>query len=149
MDIQVDQLEVTVYIPIECSKHLWDLSVLPVMNCPYYLCLKNDDRSIYDKYMDLISKRHPEAKNPEAKSKYSYDYFMGLVEGIRRDGSYKSDKAGSEPMRIFKGTSWLLDGHHRAAIICALFGPTTVVPVKEVDDARPEDLDLCANPCKD
>lgn len=142
------QLEVIVYIPIDCSRHPWALSVRPVMECPYYLCLKNDDRSIYDAYIDLISKRHSEAKNPEAKSQYSYDYFVKLVEGIRQDGGYKSDKAGSAPMRIFKGTRWLEDGHHRAAIICALFGPTTLVPVKEVDKALPEDLDLCANPCK-
>ena len=144
MDIQVGQLEVIVYIPIKCSKHLWALSVRSVMKCPYYLCLKNEDRSFYDAYMDLWSKREPDVKRNRP-----YDHFMRQVADLRRDGGYRSDKAETEPMRIFKGKRWLLDGHHRAAIICALLGPTTVVPVKEVDDALPNDLDLCASPCKD
>jgi hypothetical protein len=143
MDIPVGQLEVIIYIPTRCSRHPWDLSVRPVMECPYYLCLKNEDRSIYDTYMDLMSKRHP-----DAKSQRPYDHFMTQVDGIRRDGGYKSDKAGTEPMRIYKGTRWLLDGHHRAAIICALFGPTKEVPVEECDRALPADLHQCANPCK-
>ena len=144
MDIQVDQLEVILYIPIQCSKHPWDLSVRSVMECPYYLCLKNGDRSIYDTYMDLWSKREPDVKRNRP-----HDHFMRQVDGMLRDGGYRSDKAGTEPMRIFRGTRWLLDGHHRAAIICALFGPTTVVPVQEFDRGLPQDLNQCKNPCQD
>jgi hypothetical protein len=93
--------------------------------------------------MDLISKRHL-----EEKSRYSYDHFMRLVDGIRRDGGYRSDKAANDPMTIYKGKRWLKDGHHRAAVICALFDPMTEVPVEEFDGALPADLDQCANPCK-
>ena len=143
MDIQVGQLEVIVYIPIRCSKHPWDLSVRSVMECPYYLCLKNEDRSSYDTYMDLIWKR------PEARSQCRpYDDFMRQVDGIRQDGGYRSDKAANEPMTIYKGTRWLKDGHHRAAVICALFDPMTEVPVEEFDGEWPPDLDQCANPCE-
>jgi hypothetical protein len=144
MDIQVGQLEVILYIPIQCSKHPWDLSVRSVMECPYYLCLKSGDRSIYDTYMDLWSGRCPDVKRNRP-----YDHFMRQVDGILRDGGYRSDEAGTEPMRIYKGTRWLLDGHHRAGIICALFGPTTAVPVQEVDEELPRDLDQCKNPCQD
>jgi hypothetical protein len=143
MDIPVGQLQVIIYIPIRCPKHRWDLSVRSVKECPYYLCIKNGDRTVYDTYMDLISKR------PEAKSQCRpYDDFMRFVEGIRQDGGYRSDKAARDPMRIYKGTMWLLDGHHRVAVICALFGPRKEVPVKEIDEALPADLDQCANPGK-
>ena len=144
MNTQVGQLEVILYVPILCPRHRWDLSVRSVLECPYYLCLKNDDRSIYDTYMDVWSKRCHDVKR-----KRPYDYFMEQVDGMRRDGGYRSDKAGTEPMRIYKGTRWLLDGHHRAAILCALFGPQTVVPVHESDEELPKDLDQCKNPCED
>lgn len=144
MDTQVGELEVILYIPIRCSRHLWDLSVRPVMECPYYLCIKNKDRSIYDTYMDLWSKR-----DPVMKTNRPYDHFMEQVNGMLRDGGYRSDRAGTEPMRIYKGKRWLLDGHHRAAILCALFGPRTVVAVQESDEELPKDLDQCKNPCED
>ena len=115
------------------------------MKCPYYLCLKNDDRSIYDTYMDLWSKR-----DPDVKRNRPYDHFMRQVEGMLLDWGYRSQRAaGTEPMRIYEGKRWLLDGHHRAAIICALFGPTTVVPVQEFEEGPPQDLDQCKNPCQD
>ena len=144
--IPVGKLQVATYIPIRCKKHCWCLSVQPVIECPYFLCVKNGDRSAYDTYMDLWAKR-----TPAVKHEHPYDDFLKLVERIRLDGDYKPEKA--QPMTLHKGTSLqytghlLQDGHHRAAIICALFGPGKEVPVEEDGSEPPKDLYLCDNPC--
>jgi len=149
MDIPVGQLEVIVYIHVECSKagpghsEGWDLTVTPVMECPYYLSVRNDDEQIYRNYMNLWAKR-----DANEAAKYPYCKFKTLVEGIKADGGYKQCKATAEPMKVYKGTNWLEDGHHRAAIICALFGPEHVVSVGESSSALPTDLNQCSNPCK-
>lgn len=142
MEIPVGELEVIIYVPVRCAKHQWNLSVRPVTECPYYRCVKENDEAVYADYMSLWAKR-----TPGVIAQYPYGQFRELVEEITIDGGYVSEKASGEPMRIYKGTKWLEDGHHRAAIICALFGPNVRIPVTEVDKPRPNDIDQCSNPC--
>ena len=142
-EIAVGELKVIAYVPIQCPQHVWKLTVLPVTECAYYRCVKNDDAQAYHDYMDLWAKR-----NAEMKHKYPYsEYFLKLVKEIREARGYDPAKSAKQPIKIFKGTRWLEEGHHRAAIICALFGPEANVSVEVSSSNLPNDLDLCSNPC--
>lgn len=140
--IRVADLQVVAYTRIKCPhnpQHTWNLSKIPVTCCAYYQCVKMGQESFFNGYIDLWAVR-----KPGVTTDHTYGKFLKLVEQVRGAKGYSDELAGSEPMRIHRGTTCLYDGHHRAAIICALFGPGILVPVEEGTDAYPQDLDLCA-----
>ncbi len=74
--------------------------------------------------------------------------FVNLVQQIRSDRVFRVDKKG--PIVVYAGTNWVLDGHHRAAIFCALYGPEYLIPVSEANDPKiklPDDINLSCNIC--
>lgn len=142
MDVSLGKLFVIDYTPISCPRHTWNLSVRPIAECPYYLSLKNDDAHKYHDYMELWERR-----TQGVKALFPYEgYFLRLFREIKADGGYVLARA-AKPMTIYRGTEWLEDGHRRAAILYALFGPDHKVPVAVSARNLPEDLDLCKNPC--
>jgi hypothetical protein len=144
MEIPVGQLEVIVYVPVECPTHPddgWALGILPVAQCAYYQSAKTGNEQPYDEYMNAMERRHP-----NAKAEYPYQKFKELVDEIRADGGYRCDRVG--PVAVYKGTMWVEDGHHRAAIICALFGPDYQVPVTVSGSDLPTDVGRRCNRCE-
>ena len=109
------------------------------MECAYYHCAKNGNRKFFDDYIDLWAIR-----TPSVKAERTYERFLALLNQVRTAKGYRAELAGKETMRVHIGTKCLYDGHHRAAIICALFGLDSVLPVEEGPDPYPKDLDLCA-----
>jgi len=101
MEIPVGELTVIAYISVNCPKHAegWALKGIPVADCFYYQCALTGDAKFYDKYMDVVAKRHS-----DARAKYPYEKFVKLVEELKTDGGYKSDKAEKDPMRVYRGT---------------------------------------------
>jgi hypothetical protein len=136
------RVEVIEYTKIVCPHdppHIWNLREIPVTDCAYYHCAKVGDRKFFDDYIDLWAIR-----TPSEKIKRTYERFLTLVHQVWSAKGYRAKLAGTEPMRVHVGTKCLYDGHHRAAIICALFGPDRTVPVQEGPDPYPKDLELCA-----
>jgi hypothetical protein len=146
MIIPVGTLYVSIYGDVSCTKHTWDLVVVPVMECPYYLAIKHKDKSLHDKYVSIAKRRHPDWGEQGSNS---YNALMKLTASILKNG-YRPDLP-DVPMRVWKGTRLLEDGHHRAAVMCALFGPEYKVDVVENDVVLeigyPADHCLCGNPC--
>jgi hypothetical protein len=141
-EIRVADLRVVEYTKIACPHnppHTWNLHEIPVTDCAYYLCAKTGDRKFFDDYINLWAIR-----TPSEKTKRTYERFLKLVDQVRAANGYRAELAGEKTVRVHIGTKCLYDGHHRAAIICALFGPDTTVPVEEGPDSYPKDLDLCA-----
>jgi hypothetical protein len=144
MEIPVTELCVSVYIRAECPTHSadgWALRVQPVGECPCYLCLKNNDKALYDDYLQVISRR------PEAVRDYPYEKFMELRDEMLGDGGYCPAKVPALPMWKFEGKNLLSDGHHRAAIILFHY-PTAVLPVKMSPDKLPIDHNRRCNRCE-
>jgi len=140
----VGRLEVLAYVSVECPRHPqgWALRPLPVADCAYCQCAKSDDRRPYDEYMSIMARR-----DADAARKWPYDnYFAKLVREIAADREFKLQKKG--PIVIYPGTRWILDGHHRAAIICAKFSEDYRVPVATASAQPPDDINLPCNPCK-
>jgi hypothetical protein len=138
----VGDLQVAGYTKIVCPHdppHTWNLCMIPVADCAYYHCVRTGDRKFFDDYIDLRALR-----TPSEKTHRTYEKFLELVGRVKNAGGYRRELAGAEPMRVHIGTKCLYDGHHRAGIVCALFGPDTIVPVEEGPDTYPKDLDLCA-----
>jgi hypothetical protein len=141
-EIRVAELKVVEYTTIVCphhSPHTWNLREIPVIDCAYYHCAKTGDRKFFDDYIDLWAIR-----TPSEKTKRTYERFLKLLDQVRAAKGYRAELAGMETMRVHVGTKCLYDGHHRAAIIGALFGADTGVPVEEGPDPYPKDLELCA-----
>jgi hypothetical protein len=140
-ELRVADLHVIEYTKIVCPHdppHTWNLSEILVTVCAYYHCAKTGDRKYFDDYIDLWAIR-----TPGEKGKRTYNRFLKLLDQVRNANGYRAELAGRETMRVHIGTTCLYDGHNRAAIICALFGPDTVVPLEEGPDPFLEDLDLC------
>jgi hypothetical protein len=141
-EIRVAELNVVAYTKIVCPHippHTWNLAEIPVIDCAYYHCAKAGNQKFFDDYVDLWAIR-----TPSEKTKRTYQDFLKLIDRIRTAKGYSAELAKNETMRVHIGTKCLYDGHHRAATICALFGPDTVVPVEEGLDLYPQDLNLCA-----
>jgi hypothetical protein len=144
MKIPVGKLIVSVYIDVKCDKHGWDLIYMPVIKCPYYLTLDKGDRAIHDNYVSVAKKRHSGWEDP-------YESLIKLYFDIEKDG-YTPKKA-KEPMKVWEGTTVLEDGHHRAAVLCKLYGPQYMINVEDgslvQDNGLPSDHYHCSNPCKE
>lgn len=149
MQIAVEDLKVIAYTPVTCPDHTWNLTAIPVDACAYYQCVKHGDPSKYDQYMDLWERYMDlwERRTPGQKAKLPYSDFSLMVESIRSHGMYRPEKF-SDPLEVYAGTTVLSDGHHRAAIVMALFGPGQALEVRTSTDRYPMDLDLCKNPCR-
>lgn len=143
MKITVGELKVSVYKAVECNKHEWDLVCMPVKECPYYLALDKDDEEILNDYVSLIKKR-PERR----EDKESYEDLKNLCSAIEKDGRYIPEKF-NEPMWVWRGTNILGEGHHRAAVLCYLFGPKYCIDVQVSNESLPTDHNRCSNPCKE
>lgn len=141
MEIAVGHLKVIMYVPIQCSKHTWNLTIKPIQECPYYRCIINNDASLYDGYIALWAKR-----DPVVMTKHPYVQFISLLNNIKTKG-YTADEK-EDAISVYHDTTCLEDGHHRAAIICALYGPEHRLNVDVLDDELPCDIDQCANPCR-
>ena len=146
MEIPVGKLIVSVYIAVKCEKHHegWDLTFMPVRECPYYLALDKDDKEIFNNYVSLIKKR-PERR----EHKESYEDLINLCSAIEKDGRYIPENFKDEPMWVWKGTNILGEGHHRAAVLYYLFGPKYCIDVQVSNESPPTDHDRCSNPCKE
>jgi hypothetical protein len=141
-EIRVAELQVVEYTKIVCphdTPHTWNLREIAITDCAYYHCAKTGERKFFDDYIDLWAIR-----TPHEKTTRTYERFLKLLNQVRNANGYRAELARKETMRVHIGTTCLYDGHHRAAIICALFGPDTAVPVEEGPDLYPKDLDLCA-----
>jgi hypothetical protein len=142
LEIGVGDLKVIEYTKIDCPHdppHTWNLREIPLTECAYYHCVKTGNRKFFDDYIDLLAIR-----TPSQKTKRTYERFLELLGQVQAANGYCVELAGTETMRVHIGTKCLYDGHHRAAMICALFGPDTAVPAEEGPDPYPKDLDLCA-----
>jgi hypothetical protein len=148
MKIPVGKLKVSGYIDVRCNKHTWDLIYMPVINCPYYLTLDKGERAIHDEYVSVIKKRHP---NWEDSPSNRYESLIELYCDIKKNG-YIPEKADA-PMKVWICTTVLEDGHHRAAVLCKLYGPQYMINVEDgspvQDNGLPPDHYLCSNPCKE
>jgi len=149
--IPVGQLEVLAYTSIQCPNniHLWNLSRVPVRECAYYLSALHQDREIYDAYIDLWAIRYRNEKGEtaysECRAKRTFDNeIKKLADEIGAFGGYDLNK---DP--IFAWGKLIKDGHHRAAIICAICGPDREVPVRQQPQSTcPKDIEECAGECK-
>jgi len=140
MEIAVGCLKVIIYVPIQCPKHAWSLSIKPIQGSPYCQCVITGDESIYHSYMALWAKR-----TPAVTAEYPYERFSCLVNSIRTRGYQPDEKY---PLRVYRNTNCLEDGHHRAAIVYALCEPGYKLHVEILDQDVPRDLDQCFNPCQ-
>ena len=120
------------------------------MECPYYLTLVTGERAIHDEYVSVCKKRHRDWDNSPSNC---YESLIELCSRIDKNG-YDLEKAEA-PMKVWKGTTVpvLEDGHHRAAVLCKLYGPQYIVNVEHgspvQDNGFPPDHYLCSNPCKE
>lgn len=142
MKIAVGKLEVSVYIEAEDCEDKWDLICVPVMKCPYYLTLDTGNRTIHDNYVCIAKRRHPNWGD-------TYEDLIKLFCNIEKNG-FNPELA---PMSVWKDTTMVNDGHHRAAVLCKLYGPgfdINVVEDGEVEDnGYPPKHYRCSNPCKE
>jgi hypothetical protein len=137
MEIAVGRLKVIMYVPIQCSKHTWNLTIKPIQGCPYYRCIINNDASIYNAYMALWAKR-----TPTITMERPYSDFISLFDSIQARG-YIPER----PVTVYQDVACLEDGHHRASIICALYGPEYKLHIEVLKKAVPCDIEQCSNPC--
>src|SRR6266849_9482783 len=99
--IPIGELEVTIYYDPGCQPNCWALKNVPVRQCPYYLCLKNEDETEFKKYVSVAERRHP-----NWAKQHSYDHLIELKDSIAKDG-YLPHKAKNEPMMVWKGSNLL------------------------------------------
>jgi hypothetical protein len=118
------------------------------MECSYYFAARDHDSNAFDRYIDFAAERILREKGEQAcsefRAEHTYDRkIVKLAAQIRAYGGYNPD-AGTLP-------AWgnlLEDGHHRAAVICAIYGPDYKVPVSQSLNKYPDDIDLCARECR-
>lgn len=145
--IPVGVLNVVSYVPVDCPRHKWALTIQPVTRCAYFRCVLYNDRMEYERYADLVEKREVAEKGTpkfRTDSSTSYDAFLKKINDIRADGGFRLEKS-SPAIRYHKGRGndyVLMDGHRRCSIICALFGTEARVAVEQGDDPL-NDIDQC------
>jgi hypothetical protein len=128
--IPIDELEVTIYYIPNCPIHVktGDLRDVLVEDCPYYLCLKNNDRVEFDRYAEAVRKKAGD-RQPSITGTYE--------DLIQRKGAMVTGQWKPKPltghendMKVFKDSNLLEEGHRRAAILRYLWRGT---PKRTVD----------------
>lgn len=148
--IPVGQLEVLAYTPVDCpnKQHLWNLSRVPVMQCAYYLAARDRNPIVFDEYIGLWAIRVLRERGQQAHTNHlaTHTYatqIAALADQIKSFGGYDRSKGCV--------TAWhrvIEDGHHRCAVICAIYGPDYQVPVVQAHSPFPDDIDVCDRMCK-
>ena len=113
-------------IPLcKVNVNIWtgcEMQVFNISDSFFYRSLLHDDRSIYEKYRNLVHSTWPRLLRDKKKGRVSkrklpicsYEDFCNMYESINIKG-YDTKK----PMTIKKQKDFylILDGHHRASIL--------------------------------
>jgi hypothetical protein len=107
--VRLDELPIHVWLSDQSEK------ITRITESPYYVSLIDDDPAIFYAYHDAMRGL------PSVSSEISWDQFLDLRDDIASNGLRDTQT----PIRF--GDRGQLDGHHRLAILCHLYGPQTEV----------------------
>ncbi len=133
MKKRVGDLMVAIHYKPNCGRHDRDVKNVPVRECPYYLSIVQEDESIHERYVAVAKSS---SSNYLKETRYTYGSLMRLAFSLAKDG-YRDEKGAKEPMKVYRESNLLHDGHHRAAVLLALHGPEYLVDVVELDEEVP------------
>jgi hypothetical protein len=101
--------------------HAWSdghtLRDISILDSPYYVALEQNDPAVFLAYQEVMRGL------PSAPFEISWEQFLDLRDDIARNGL----RDLGDPIRFRNNGQ--VDGHHRLAILCHLYGPQSEVLV--------------------
>jgi hypothetical protein len=107
--LRLEELPIHVYLTNNTAK------IAKITESPYYLSLNENNPAIFLAYQETMRGL------PTARSEISWDQFLDLTSDIADNGLQNT----GAPIRF--GDFGQIDGHHRLAILCDLYGPQAKV----------------------
>lgn len=105
--VRLDDLPVHVWLPNRISR------ITRITQSPYYRSLNENAQEIFVAYQETMRGL------PTASSEISWEQFLDLKEDIAHHGLRDT----GSPITVTQEGQ--VDGHHRLAILCYLYGPKT------------------------
>lgn len=107
-----------------------------IIELPFYLSLKHDDRKIYDTYHDYIING---CSSDFAGLHQDYEYFINLYNNIKKGWDTNLGRSKQELGLVVNktvGQYRMTDGMHRCAILYYIYGDINLIKINDLGRKR-------------